>query len=153
MVLTAVFLWCFRRSLRGIFAGTMDSIVDSARWLRTQMWRRQLSANATKHRMGGGSGTSMGVWQILNGIPESEYVAARPGKHADKRGWRYPPKVWYLIERLRDERSFNARVGSVISELMADIDWMLRNPPEPERVHGCASCRCQTIEMQEVALV
>lgn len=131
------FMDLFWSGLRREVATGLTWIVDAARWLGREHVRRT-------GRQSGAHRTGRSVWDILHARPEEEqeYEWRPAGRHYDRRGWRYKPAVWALIERTSDERRWVAYWRETVQNLMGDIRFMLDNPPQVATPHGCSDCKC-----------
>ena len=132
-------MFLLRQLMRAVRV-SVDALVDAKDWASMQYMRRKMSLNAVSHRMTGENQRS--VWHILGQNEDTEWVAGRPGKHRDNRGWRYTPKVWHLVTRLQDERASFQHAAYDVWHLLNEMRMMISFPPEPETFHGCRNCLC-----------
>lgn len=133
------------RKLFAAFQVTLDLLTDSIEYLRDQSIRRRMSVNATSHRWNGE--VQRTVWHMLDRDEDTCYIQQVPGRHADRRGWRYSPKVWHLVTRLRDERAAFDRAREDVWRLLNEMREMIMFPPNSatESEHGCNNCTCNAV--------
>lgn len=129
----------------------IDDAVDTGRWLR-RAWLRRRERRPGAHRT---EDRSLRIWDIYHRMTDEELAKSgwklvrEPGVHRDQRGWRYAPATWKQIpvwegERKRAEAELAEAVywDRTVEQLIADIQYMLANPPEPLTLHGCKHCLC-----------
>lgn len=133
-------------TLRRWALALVDWIVDAARCVKREHVRRS-GRQTGAHRLTKDRNNT--VWDLLHALPDEEFAKLdvltprAPGRHADKRGWRYNSPVWHVIERSADDREWNAHWSAEVNRLMDDLQDMLANPPQPETMHhGCSGCLC-----------
>ena len=94
---------------------------------------------------------SVTIWDIYHRMTEDELaksgfsLAREPGKHRDRRGWKYAPATWKQIPVWELERQAQEQAlveFRRINQSIEDFWRMLDNPPEPETLHGCKDCLC-----------
>mgnify|MGYP001083371074 CR=1 FL=1 len=147
-MIPAIFIaiWILGVRLRAAFRLTLGAAVDLWQTFRYIRMRYRFSAKTTGHRW---HSDAVSVWDILERNADSEWIASRPGRHADTRGARYAPAIWYLLRRLWDDRAAQDMAVAAVGKLMQQIRWMLDNPPEPETEHGCINCTCNALARWE----
>lgn len=149
-MLAATVAWYWAQTVRA-FRVTMGLFVDSFEWSRGQMFRRRISVATNSHRQG--RENSVPVWQILRANEESEFGLTPVRSHRDRRGWRYAPMIWGMLERITDEERIDRRMAEAVEGLMKQIHWMLSNPPLAVTEHGAvrSEYRPETLWMEMIA--
>lgn len=129
--------WSLEKKAQGAIRTLMDWIVDASRWAVRER-RRRVGRQTGAHR------TGKSVWTLLAEKTDEEldFVWKPSGQHRDRRGWRYRPQVWSVLERITDERMWDSYWKANVKTLMEDIRFMLDNPPKVVTYHGCKDCVC-----------